>query len=567
MRYYRPHRKLFALDLVCAFFIALIDLAFPFVSRLAMMNFLPEARYNTFFLVMLALVFAYIARAGLTYVVTYFGHTLGVRMEADMRRELFTHMQRLSYRFYDDNHTGQLMSRVTTDLFDITELAHHGPEDIFLSVLTVAGAISVMLTINWKLALILCVLLPIGVLFTLLQRRRMMKASRRVKERQAGINTRIQSSISGARVAKAFTNEEYEIAKFMETNERFKSSKREYYSAMGVFLCGMEFFTNLFNVAVIAFGGFLIMRGEFDYVGLLTFTLYVSAFLNPIREFSNFMEMYTGGMAGFQRFQEILQTKPEIIDAPGAMPLQHVKGKIELIDVVFSYNDKKNVLKNLNLTIHAGQTLALVGPSGGGKTTLCHLLPRFYEIDEGEIRIDGQNIHDITLLSLRENIGIVSQDVFLFADTIRENIRYGRIDATDEEIEEAAKRAAIHDMILEMEHGYDTQVGDRGVRLSGGQKQRVSIARIFLKNPPILLLDEATSALDTITEAKIQKSFEALSKGRTTLVIAHRLSTVQNADEIIVISEEGILEQGTHADLLGKNGAYAALYRSQFSNE
>lgn len=562
--YYRPHWKLFVLDLSCALMISLIDLAFPLVSRYALTNLLPGNLFQMFFIIMGALVAAYILRAVFNYIVTYWGHTLGVRMEADMRRDLFTHMQRLSFRFFDKNRTGQLMSRVTNDLFDITELAHHGPENIFIAFITIIGAFIVMLTINWKLALVIIILVPIGLIFTLLQRRRMMSASRKVKERTAGINAGLESSISGARVAKAFTNEDYEIEKFSEDNERFKRSKGDFYSSMGIFVSGIDFFTNLFSVSIIAFGGYLIMQGSFDYIGLITFTLYVAAFIQPIRMLSQFMEQFASGMAGFNRFRELMDEAPDITDAPDAKELKDVRGNIEFRDVSFSYNDKTNVLEHINLKIDAGKTLALVGPSGGGKTTLCHLIPRFYEATDGRITIDGQDIRDVTLLSLRSNIGIVSQDVFLFAGTIRENIRYGRIDATDREIMEAAMRAEIHGMIMEMENGYDTQVGDRGIRLSGGQKQRISIARIFLKNPPILILDEATSALDSVTEAKIQKAFEKLSQGRTTLVIAHRLSTVKNADEIIVVGEEGIAEKGTHDELLAKGGEYAKLYKSQF---
>ncbi len=562
--YYRRHWRLFVLDLFCALMVAAVDLAFPLASRYAMTTLLPAKLFDTFFLIMGVLVAAYLLRALFMYIVTFWGHMLGVRMEADMRRDLFTHMQKLSFRFYDKNRTGQLMSHVTTDLFDITELAHHGPEDLFISLITIIGAFSVMLTINVKLALVLIILVPIGILFTLMQRKRMMRASKRVKERTAGINAGIESSISGARVAKAFTNEAFEVDKFMENNERFKRSKGEFYSAMAVFASGVEFFTSLFSVAVIAFGGYLIMQGEFDYVGLITFSLYVSTFLQPIRKLSTFMEQFSSGMAGFHRFRELLREQPDITDKPDAITLDNVKGDIAFEDVSFSYNDKKTVLEHLNLKIDAGKTLALVGPSGGGKTTLCHLIPRFYEASGGRITIDGHDIKDVTLLSLRQNIGIVSQDVFLFAGTIRDNIRYGRIDAKDSEIIEAAKRAEIHDMIMEMENGYDTQVGERGIRLSGGQKQRISIARIFLKNPPVLILDEATSALDSVTEKRIQKAFEELAVGRTTLVIAHRLSTVKNADEIIVIDEEGVAERGTHEGLLARNGAYAKLYNSQF---
>ena len=562
--YYRRHWRLFVLDLACALMIAAVDLAFPLVSRYAMTTLLPADMYHTFFIIMGALVAAYLLKALFMYIVTYWGHTLGVRMEADMRHDLFTHLQKLSFRFYDKNRTGQLMSRVTTDLFDITELAHHGPEDLLISLFTIIGAFVVMLTINVKLAFVLIILVPVGILFTLAQRKRMMRASKHVKERTAGINAGLESSISGARVAKAFTNEAFEVDKFMENNEKFKRSKGEFYSAMAVFLSGVEFFTSLFSVAVIAFGGYLIMRGEMDYVGLITFSLYVATFLQPIRKLSMFMEQFTSGMAGFHRFRELLNEQPEIIDAPDAITLKDVKGDIMFEDVSFSYNDKTRVLAHLHLKIDAGKTLAIVGPSGGGKTTMCHLIPRFYEASGGRITVDGHDIKDVTLLSLRQNIGIVSQDVFLFAGTIKDNIRYGRIDATDSEIVEAAKRAEIHDMVMEMENGYDTQVGERGTRLSGGQKQRISIARIFLKNPPILILDEATSALDSVTEKRIQKAFEALAVGRTTLVIAHRLSTVRNADEIIVIDEEGVAERGTHTQLLAIGGEYARLYNSQF---
>ncbi|NLT96889.1 MAG: ABC transporter ATP-binding protein [Christensenellaceae bacterium] len=562
--YYRPHRGLFALDMACALMIAAIDLSFPVVSRYAMTSLLPGKQFGVFFAVMGALVLAYLLRGVFEYIVTYWGHTQGVRMEADMRRDLFTHLQKMSFSFFDRHRTGQLMSRMTNDLFEITELAHHGPEDLLISLATILGAFAVMLTISWPLALVLIVLVPVGVAFVLLLRRRMMSASRQLKEKTAGINAGLESSISGARVAKAFTNEDYEVEKFTENNERFKRSKSDFYKSMGIFLSGMGVFTNLFSDAVIAVGGGLIMSGRFDYVGLVTFTLYVGIFLQPIRRLTSFMEAFAAGAAGFSRFRELMAEQPEIADKPGAVELTNIKGRIAFENVSFSYNDHTRVLKDLSLTIEAGKTLALVGPSGGGKTTLCHLIPRFYETDSGRITIDGHDIRDVTLLSLRRNIGIVSQDVFLFAGTVRENIRYGRIDATDEEIIEAAKKAEIHDAIMEMEHGYDTQVGERGVRLSGGQKQRIAIARIFLKNPPILILDEATSALDTVTEARIQQSFEELARGRTTIVIAHRLSTVKNADEIIVIDEDGVVERGTHEQLLQKGGMYAQLYHSQF---
>jgi len=562
--YYKPHKGLFILDLVCALMIAVVDLAFPMVTRYALSDLLPVNAYTTFFVIMGALIFAYLLRSVFYYIVAYFGHKLGLLMEADMRRDVFAHMQRLSFKFYDKNRTGKLMSRVTTDLFEVTELAHHGPEDIFISILTLVGALAVMLTVNWQLALVLLVLVPIGIIFAILQRRRMMNASRRLKERTAGINAGLESSISGARVAKAFANESYEIEKFHANNERFKHSKNDFYKTMAMFISGIDLFTSLFSVVVIAVGGYLIMRGDFDYIGLVTFTLYAATFLQPIRRLASFTEQYVSGMAGFNRFQELLKERPDIEDKPDASELADVKGDISFTNVSFAYNEAHQVLRGVSLDVPAGRTLAVVGPSGGGKTTLCHLIPRFYEISEGGLTVDGMDIRDVTLLSLRRNIGIVSQDVFLFADTIKENIRYGRIDATEEEIIEAAKRAEIHDMIMEMEMGYDTEVGERGIRLSGGQKQRVAIARIFLKNPPILILDEATSALDTVTEARIQRSFEELSKGRTTLIIAHRLSTVRHADEIIVIDSEGIRERGTHDKLMAAGGDYARLHDKQY---
>ena len=483
-----------------------------------------------------------------------------------MRRDLFAHLQTLPFSFYDKSRTGYLMSRCTSDLFEITELAHHGPEDIFIAAITLVGACIIMLTIEWRLALVLIISIPLILLFVMSQRKRMGRTSRQVKERTAQINAGIESSISGAKVAKAFTNEEYEVEKFDEGNERFVGSKKEFYKAMGSFTSGMEFYTALLNVLVLGVGGFLIMKGKMDLVVLVTFTLYISTFISPIKRLTNFSEMFAQGMAGFSRFRELMNTQPDITDKPGAEDLENVRGEIEFKKVSFSYDKGSNVLRDVNLHIQAGKTLALVGPSGGGKTTLCHLIPRFYEPTEGKIFIDGKDTREVTLHSLRENIGIVQQEVFLFADTIRENIRYGRINATDEEIIAAAKAAEIHDDIMNMPNGYDTVVGERGTMLSGGQKQRVSIARIFLKNPPILILDEATSALDTATEARITAAFERLSHGRTTLIIAHRLSTVRNADEIIVIDEEGIRERGTHDELMALGGEYANLHSTQLGD-
>ena len=562
--YYRPHWKLFAADMLCATLIAAVDLIFPIISRQSMQALLPVNAYGAFFAVMAALILAYVLRAGAQYFVNYWGHTLGVFMEADMRRELFGHLQKLSFRFYDQNRTGHLMSRVVNDLFEVVELAHHGPEDLFISLLTLAGAFLILLTVNWQLALLVFLMVPVIVLFTVRRRRKMSEASRRVKERTAGINADIESSISGVRAAKAFGNEDYELNKFDEGNGRYRVAKKEFYKQMGIFQSGMDFLTSLMNVVVIAFGGLLIMQGGLDFLDLTTFVLYVGTFLQPIRRLSSFVEQYTVGMAGFRRFRDLMAVEPDIADVPGAVPLPPVKGDIVFRDVSFAYDEGVRVLSGIDLTIPAGKTVALVGPSGGGKSTLCHLIPRFYEIQSGQILVDGLDIRRVTLASLRGAVGIVQQDVVLLAGTIMENIRYGRVDATDEEVVEAARKAEIHEDILRMPEGYQTYVGERGIMLSGGQKQRVSIARIFLKNPPILILDEATSALDTVTEAHIQGAFDKLAQGRTTLIIAHRLSTIRGADVILYIDGEGIRERGTHEELMAAGGRYARLYETQF---
>lgn len=558
--YYKNHMGIFILDLFCALMMSLIDLLFPLLSRYALNNLLPNQLYTTFFIFIGSFVAMYLLRSVFSYIVTYVGHNLGVLIEADMRTEVFSHLQNLSFSFYDQNRTGRLMSRVTTDLFDITELAHHGPEDLFISSVTIIGAVIILYNINPVLALMILMLIPLVLSFTISQRRRMSRVSKGVKEETAGINTDIESSISGIRVAKAFTNESHEIEKFALGNEKFKTAKKEYYSAMAIFHSGMEFFINLFNVVVIGLGGYFIMQGSMDTVDVLVFTLYVSAFLQPIRKLTQFVEQYTSGMAGFSRFLEIMQMEPEIVDSPDALELTDVKGEIEFKDLTFSYDDGKAVLENINLKIEAGKILAIVGPSGGGKSTLSNLIPRFYERDSGQILIDGKDISSLTLKSLRQNIGIVSQDVFLFSGTVMDNIRYGNLEATDQEVYEAAKLAQIYETVMEMPYGFDTQVGERGILLSGGQKQRISIARIFLKDPPILILDEATSALDTITEQKIQAAFDQLAEGRTTLIIAHRLTTIKNADKIIYIDEKGIREEGSHEKLLSQEGFYASLF-------
>ena len=563
MSYIAGHKKLFGIDMLCALLVALIDLIFPYVSRYSMKVMLPNKLYATFFTVMAVMVLAYVLKAGLYYVITVIGHKMGVLVESDMRRDVFTHMQSLSFSYYDHNRTGVLMSRITSDLFEITELAHHGPENIVICTLTIVGALAVMFAMQWQLALVITLALPLCAWFTIKQRIKMKEANIEVKRKTAEIYSAIESSISGIRTAKAFANEDQESDKFDHANELFRGSKVEYYKSMGLFNSGMEFTTGIVQVVVIAVGGLLIMREKMNYIDLITFSLYVSTFVSPVRKLTQFAELYMQGTAGFARFLEVMRTEPTIKDAPDAMELGAVEGKIDYNHVSFNYGNGIPVLSDVDLHIAAGQCLAVVGPSGGGKTTLCQLLPRFYDVCEGSVTVDGIDVRHVTQASLRRNIGVIQQDVFMFAGTIRENIRYGRPDATDEEIVEAAVRAQIHSEIMEMPDGYDSYIGERGVMLSGGQKQRISIARVFLKNPKILILDEATSALDTVTEQRIQASLDELSEGRTTIIIAHRLSTVKNADVIAVVEGEHIVEMGSHSELMAKNGAYAALCRAQ----
>ena len=574
MSYIAGHKKLFGIDMLCALLVALIDLIFPYVSRYSMKVMLPNKLYATFFTVMAlkksnvftvmaVMVLAYVLKAGLYYVITVIGHKMGVLVESDMRRDVFTHMQGLSFSYYEHNRTGVLMSRITSDLFEITELAHHGPENIVICTLTIVGAIAVMFVMQWQLALVITLALPLCAWFTIKQRIKMKEANIEVKRKTAEIYSAIESSISGIRTAKAFANEDQESDKFDRANEMFRGSKVEYYKSMGLFNSGMEFTTGIVQVVVIAVGGLLIMQNKMNYIDLITFSLYVSTFVSPVRKLTQFAELYMQGTAGFARFLEVMRTEPTIKDAPDAMELGAVEGKIDYNHVSFNYGNGIPVLSDVDLHIAAGQCLAVVGPSGGGKTTLCQLLPRFYDVCEGSVTVDGIDVRHVTQASLRRNIGVIQQDVFMFAGTIRENIRYGRPDATDEEIVEAAVRAQIHSEIMEMPDGYDSYIGERGVMLSGGQKQRISIARVFLKNPKILILDEATSALDTVTEQRIQASLDELSEGRTTIIIAHRLSTVKNADVIAVVEGEHIIEMGSHSELMAKNGEYAALCRAQ----
>lgn len=565
MTFYKPHRRLFFLDLLFATGIAVIDVSYPMISRHFLQNLLPMGEIGIFPILLAILLLLFVIRGGFQYIVTYWGHFLGVRMETDMRDMLFSHIQDLSFSFFDRTRTGHLLSRIVSDLFDVVELAHHGPEDLLISILTFTGSFIFMLLIRWELALMLLLFIPIVLYLSIRQRKRMQHASRRVKETTADINASIESSISGAKLAQAFTNEDYERDKLRGSNYSYRDAKGYYYRNMAIFQTGIEFTTGILNVFVIAIGGAFVLVGRMDFVDLMTFTLFVNNFVAPIRKLVGFFEQYTSGMAGFERFSELMRLDSEIEEKENAVKLKAVRGTISFRNVDFSYEEdsEDDVLHSLNLEVTEGQTLALVGPSGGGKSTICQLIPRFYDVDQGSISIDGQDIRDVTLHSLRSQVGIVQQEVFIFADTIRNNIRYGKLDATDEEIYTAAKSAEIHDFIMSMPDGYDTLIGERGANLSGGQRQRIAIARVFLKDPSILLLDEATSALDTRTEVNIQASLDRLAQGRTTVIIAHRLSTVRNADSILYIEDGQIQEEGTHESLMARRGKYFDLQVTQ----
>ncbi|WP_079492368.1 ABC transporter ATP-binding protein [Maledivibacter halophilus] len=564
--YYKPHRKLFILDMFCAFLMASIDLVFPIATRSLLNDILPNGKTRTFYIVIGTLFFLYILRAIFNYIVDYWGHVVGTRMEADMRNDLFSHIQTLDTKYFDETRTGHIMSRVINDLREISELAHHGPEDLFLSAVMIIGSFVILLNIEWRLTLIIFTFVPIMIWFAIVKREKMSNAFRNVRKKIANVNSQLENSISGIRVAKSYANEEYEMRKFSEGNREFKESREFAFKSMAEFFTGINFLSNLLNLLVIGAGGIFVYKGLINLADLVAYLLYVNFFMQPIRRLTQFAQQFQLGMTGFERFIQILEIKPEIVNKKNAIKLTDINGKIELKDVTFNYNEKESVLKNINLTIDSGKTVALVGPSGGGKTTLCHLIPRFYDVEAGDILIDEKNIKDIDIKSLRKNIGLVQQNIFLFTGTIKDNILYGRPDATDKEVIVAAKEANIHDFIMTLPNQYNTHIGEKGVKLSGGQKQRISIARVFLKNPPILILDEATSALDNETEVKIQAALEKLSKGRTTLVIAHRLSTIKNADNIIVLTDNGIQEKGKHKDLIKKNGLYSKLYKLQFKD-
>lgn len=572
--YFKPHKWLFFADLFCAVFVATVDVVFPVISRFTLNKVLPQYLNSadnsvqrtvifTFFSIIALCFLMCVLRTVAQWFITFFGHVFGVAVEKDMRRDIFEHIEKQSFSFFDKNRTGQLMSRTTTDLFEISELAHHGPEDLLISLLTLFGAFFVMFSIRWQLAVIVFVTLPLLIFAVYSSRKSLMGSSSLVKGKTAEINSAVESSISGARTTKIFTNEDYEFSKFEKSNQNFFDAKRLYYKAMAGMHSKMEFVTHILSVIILAVGGFYIMKGKMTLGDLVAANMFVAAFLQPIRRLANFVEQFSTGMAGFMRFSEMMQLHEEMPEKPGAVELSEKIERVDFENVSFDYSENFPVLKNISLEVKKGQTVAFVGPSGGGKTTLCNLLARFYEVKDGSIKINGIDIRDYKLKSLRSQIGFVQQDVFMFAGTIRENIAYGRPDATEAEIIEAAKEAEIYDDIMNMQNGFDSVIGERGIKLSGGQKQRISIARVFLKNPPVLVLDEATSALDSITEQKIQSAFDRLCSGRTAFVIAHRLSTIKNADKIAVLENHKIVESGTHEQLLSKKSEYFNLYTAQ----
>ncbi|MEL7648493.1 MAG: ABC transporter ATP-binding protein [Sedimentibacter sp.] len=563
--YYKPVRGIFITDMVCAFVVAVCDLFYPMITRNIINIYVPNQQFQLMITWLVVLGFIYLLKVGLNYYITYYGHIMGVIMQADMRKDIFEHMQDLPFVFFDENKTGTLTSRIINDLMEVSELAHHGPEDLFISAIMLVGSFAMLAMINLPLSLIVFSVVPFLIFIAMKLRIRMQDTFMETRETIGEVNATIENSISGIRVSKAFSNKENEIEKFENNNSKFQNARKKAYKVMAEFHVGSSFIIDFLNILVLSAGGVFFFKGWINFGDFAAFILYISNFLNPIRKLINFVEQYQSGISGFKRFTEIMDTEIEK-DEPGARDIDTVRGNIQFSDVTFSYDQNKEILKDITFDIEAGKTVAFVGPSGGGKTTLCHLVPRFYETEEGSILIDNINIKDFTRRSLRKNIGIVQQDVFLFTGTIYDNILCGNLDATEEEVHQAAKMANIHDFITGLPDGYDTYVGERGVKLSGGQKQRISIARVFLKNPPILILDEATSALDNATEILIQNSLEELSRGRTTVVVAHRLSTIKNADEIIVLTDKGIQERGRHRELMEHGGIYASLYNSQFYN-
>ena len=567
--YYKPHKLVFALDMLSSLGVSIIGIVYPMVTRTMLNDLIPNRNYRMIVIFGMTLLLLYAVKMMLNYFIQYVGHVMGVKMQAQMRRDMFEHLEKLPYSFYDTHETGKIMSRMTNDLMDISELAHHGPENIIISTISIVASFIYLSTIDIYLTLIIFCAVPFLLLIAMLLKNKMHKAFSDSRKSVAVINAALESSISGIRVTKAFTNADKEGEKFEEGNKSFVEARSDAYNAMGQFHSGTTFVTDVFNVIVLIAGGLFLYNGKISFGDYSAFVVSINMFISPVMTLINFMEQYQNGVTGFERFIEILDEEPET-DSPNAVDIGDVKGHIELKDISYAYTttedgeEEKEVIDHLSLDIKQGETFALVGPSGGGKTTICHLIPHFYNVKKGTIQIDGKDIHDVTMESLRRNIGIVQQDIYLFNASIKENILYGRLDATDEEVVEAAKRANIHDYIMTLEDGYNTVIGERGVRLSGGQKQRLSIARVFLKNPPILILDEATSALDNTTEILIQKSLDDLCKGRTTLVVAHRLSTIKNADEIAVIAEGRIVEQGSHEELMAKGGMYSELYKLQF---
>lgn len=559
IRYYKPYKKLFILDLLAAFLVSACDLFYPMITRNIINDVIPNKQIKLLFVFAIVLTLIFLIKAGLNYFMQYWGHVVGVRMQADMRRDLFDKLQDMPSKYFDNNKTGVIMSRIINDLLDISELAHHGPEDLFISLVMLVGSFIILCTINVPLTIITFAIIPFLLFYTIHKRNKMKKAFKETRVKTGEVNATIENSISGVRVTKSFGNKVYEMEKFDKRNGIFKKAREHAYKAMAEYFSGMFFLVDMLELIVLIAAGYFTYLGKINVGDFAAYLLYIKMFLQPIRKLINFNEMFQNGMSGFERYEEIMNEENEK-EIPNAKELKDVKGKITIKDVTFRYDNKESILENFNLDIEAGKMVALVGPSGGGKTTICNLIPRFYDYESGQIFIDDVYISTVTLKSLRENIGIVQQDVFLFTGTIKENIMYGNPNATDEEVIEAAKNACLHDFIMGLEDGYDTFIGERGVKLSGGQKQRISIARVFLKNPAILILDEATSALDNVTEYEIQKALEELSKDRTTLVVAHRLSTVKNSDEIVVLTDKGIEERGTHEELIKLGGVYSNLH-------